>query len=317
MLKATVGRLAEIAGDDEILIVLGRGYMAQAKEIIGDRNISIIAEPCGRSTAACIGLGALAAVKRGVDEPVAFLPSDHFIKDAAAFCDCLRRAAQVARSGAIVTLGIKPTRPETGYGYIKATEPMAGAEEHGALNVNRFHEKPSADLAQRYASSGEHYWNGGIFVARPRAILSEIERCMPELYSGLVEIERAWGGQDFDKVTDKVYTSLDAVSFDTGVMEKTVASVALIPCDAGWSDVGSWQAVYELLTPKHDARGNLARGEAIFVDCDGSFVSSKSGRTIACLGLKNCLVVDTGEALLVADLERADEIRKVAEKIRS
>jgi mannose-1-phosphate guanylyltransferase len=248
--------------------------------------------------------------------PVAFLPADHYIGDPAAFVEGLRKAAKLAELGGIVTLGLVPTRPETGYGYIQGSEVQTDFKDLPAYKVSAFVEKPNQRWAQKYLTSGDYYWNAGIFVAKPETILKEIQNHLPDLHQGLKELKKVVGTDAFDKVMEEVYPPLDAISFDYGVMEKTKGPIFVLPCECGWSDVGSWASVYALKKHSHDQQQNLVEGESLLVDCEKSFVSSHSGRLVACLGLKNCLVIDTPDALLVADLNKAEEIRKIVEELR-
>jgi mannose-1-phosphate guanylyltransferase len=228
----------------------------------------------------------------------------------------LRKAAKLAELGGIVTLGLVPTRPETGYGYIQGSEVHPDFKDRPAYKVSAFVEKPDQDWAQKYLASGDYYWNAGIFVAKPERILKEIRDHLPDLYQGLRELKKVVGTDAFDQVMEQVYPPLDAISFDYGVMEKTKGPIFVLPCECGWSDVGSWSSLYALKKHSHDQQHNLVEGESLLVECEQSFVSSHSGRLVACLGLKNCLVIDTPDALLVADLDKAEEIRKIVEELR-
>jgi mannose-1-phosphate guanylyltransferase len=315
MIVETCNRLGPLARDEEMILVLGREHLKEASNLFRKRKVHILAEPVGRNTAPCIGLGAVYAKSLDYKGPLAFLPADHFIGDTSAFVECLRQAGTIAESGGIVTLGIVPTKPETGYGYIRRSEVLY-SDEIGAYRVSEFVEKPDLDTAKRYLTSGEYFWNAGIFVATPETILKEIKQNLPALHRGLIRIEEALGTDSFEAELEHVYNELDAISFDYGIMEKTREPVFVLPCDCGWSDVGSWASLYELRGNECDMDQNLCDGESILIDCEGSFVSSTSGRLVACLGLKNCLVVDTPEALLVADLGKSQEVRKIVELLQ-
>ena len=316
MLLETCNRLKPLARDEEMIIVLGREHLKEAEELFTDRNVRILAEPVGRNTAPCIGLGAIYAQYLGCNGPVAFLPADHFIGDTSAFVDCLKEAGRVAESEGIVTLGIVPTKPETGYGYIKRSQVVYDSSEMSAYRVSGFVEKPSQEKALHYLRSGEYFWNAGIFVATPGTILKEIHQYLPHLHEGLCRLRETLGTDSFEAELEQVYGELEATSFDYGIMERTKSSVFVLPCECGWSDVGSWASLYELKEQDHDKDQNLSIGESILIDCKKSFISSQSGRVVACLGLKNCIVVDTPNALLVGDLERSQEIRSIVEKLK-
>ena len=312
MIVETCNRVGLAVRDSEIIVILGELHKKETQVLLKQRDINIVAEPVGRNTAPCIGLGAVYARHLGCGGAVAFLPADHFIGDPSSFVMSLERAGKAAESGGIVTLGIIPTRPETGYGYIHRSDAVSGSDR-SVYKVSGFVEKPDLAKAEQYLSSGEYYWNGGIFVATPDTILDEIRKCLPDLYKGLKKLENAIGTESFDDVFCQVYNDLESVSFDYGIMEKTGAPVFVVPCECGWSDVGSWESLYELKTGEHDSDNNFSEGEAVFIDSRGSFVTSNAGRMVACLGVENLLVVDTEDALLVADLKRSQDIRRIVD----
>ncbi|RLB20775.1 MAG: nucleotidyl transferase [Deltaproteobacteria bacterium] len=316
MLLETCGRLSPLVSDDEMIIVLGKNHEQKARDLLKDRSVHILAEPVGRNTAPCIGLGALFAQYLGCDRAVAFLPADHFIRDQKAFLQGLRTAGEVAEKGGIVTLGIVPTRPETGYGYIRRVETTEGNKNNSVFRVSAFVEKPDFETAKKYLADGSYFWNAGIFVATPDTILTETKNCMPELYKGLQTLKGALGTNDFSGVLKEVYEGLESISFDYGVMEKTKGDVYVVPCECGWSDVGSWSSLYELRSSEYDSANNLVEGDALVMDCRNSFISSRNGRLVAVLGMERCLVVDTEDSLLVADLDRAQDIRKIVEALK-
>jgi len=185
-----------------------------------------------------------------------------------------------------------------------------------AYGVSEFVEKPDLETAHDYLVSGEYYWNGGIFVATAETVLKEIKENLPDLYDGLTRLGTELGTERFEAELKEVYGPLEGISFDYGIMEKTREKVYVIPCECGWSDVGSWESLYELRAGERDADQNLADGEALLIDCRRSFVSGHAGRLVACLGLTDCLIVDTSEAVLVAKLERSQDIRKVIDMLK-
>lgn len=316
MIVETCDRLHPLIKDEEMIIVLGKDHYEEAAELLHDRAIHILAEPMGRNTAPCIGLGAIYAQERGCVNTVAFVPADHYIGNPKAFLDSLNRAGEVAESGGIVTLGIIPTRPETGYGYIQKSEEHVGSIESPIYRVSAFVEKPDAETAHQYLSSGQYFWNAGIFIARPEVILQEIKQYLPNLYQGLERIRKVIRANDFEKECRSVYSALSPISFDYGIMEKTQIPLFVLSCDCGWSDVGSWESLYELRNQDYDRSNNYCEGEAILIDSKNSFISSASGRLVTCLGIDNCLVVDTPDALLVADLNKAQDIRQIVEQLK-
>ncbi len=314
LILETYRRISQIADDRDICIILGKEHVDEAKRIFEGKRIHIIAEPFGRNTAPCIALGALYAKWLKKDGAIAFLPADHFIGDTRSFLDSLLIAGKIGSDfGKIVTLGIVPNRPETGYGYIKRSEDYVEVDGKRVFRVERFEEKPDIEKAKRYIETGRYFWNAGIFIANPDTIIDETKKCLPELYSAFSEIRI--GKEGFEEELRKAYEKAPNISFDYGVMEKTKAAVYVIPTECGWSDVGSWFSVYELRKEEHDKKGNLIEGDVIEFECERSFISSKGGRIVACVGLKEVLVVDTGDALLVADIKRSQDVRRIVEEL--
>jgi mannose-1-phosphate guanylyltransferase len=316
MVLETCKRLGSLARDEEVILVISREHREETGRLFAGRNIHILSEPVGRNTAACIGVGALYADHLEAGAPIAFLPADHFIADPSAFQKSLQRAASLALSGGIVTLGIMPTRPETGYGYIKRSEEKVEAGGEHAYRVSAFVEKPDLEKARQYLARGDYYWNAGIFVATAKTILKEIENHLPGLHSGLIRLKEAIRKGNFEKEIEDTYPNLESVSFDYGIMERTTCPVLVLPCECGWSDVGSWASLYEMRKEESDTDGNISEGESLLIDCKENYVSSRGGKLVACLGLKNCLVVDTPDALLVADMSRSQDVGRVIEELK-
>jgi len=316
MVVETCNRLHPVVRDDEMILVLGQAHLDHATRLFAGRRVHMIAEPIGRNTAPCIGLGALYARYLGCKGSVAFLPADHYIGDPSAFLEGLGAAKKLAESGGIVTLGIVPSRPETGYGYIRSDQSSVDLNGLTAYGVSEFVEKPDLETALNYLQAGGYYWNAGIFVATPETILHEMEKLLPDLHEGLLRLEQVLGSEQFDDEFRIVYEGLEGISFDYGIMEKTREKVYVVPCECGWSDVGSWASLYELRAADYDSAQNLCDGETLVIDCEGSFVSARGGRLVTCLGLQNCLVVDTPEALLVTNLDRSQDIRKIVDRLK-
>jgi mannose-1-phosphate guanylyltransferase/mannose-6-phosphate isomerase len=314
MLIQTCDRLRPIISDEEIIIILGQNHLREAKRVLKGRKVHMLAEPIGRNTAPCIGLGAIYARFLGCKGAIAFLPADHYIADPAAFTMAVGQAGKLAESGGIVTIGIMPSRPETGYGYIKRA--LSDRKDHPFFKVSSFVEKPGLKKARAYLASGDYFWNAGIFVATHETILNEIRLHLPDLYKGLLSLEKVMGTGSFEKRLAAVYKGLESISFDYGIMEKTGSPAFVIPCDCGWSDVGSWESLHELRLGDNKDPGNVSEGESILIDCKNSLVSGMSGRLVACLGVKNCVIVDTDDALLVADLKKSQDIRKIVEFLK-
>lgn len=334
MLEETVNRILPLINEENIYTVVGKNHEELTKKTLGESKSHVIVEPVGRNTAPCIGLAALYAQKRDENAPMFVLPADHFIADREGFIETLKSAGEVAKTGAIVTLGITPTRPETGYGYIEInlesgdlsslspSEEKVSSEEkklrqvaalQNCFRVERFVEKPDAETALKYMTGGRHLWNSGIFVFTAKTILSEIEKCLPSLYAGLREIDKAIGTSEEQNVINRVYKEIDSISIDYGVMEKTDAPIYVFKADFGWSDVGSWQALYELRESEYDADKNLLLGDVKTIDSKNNLVYSNTNRTIALLGVEGLVITDTEDALLIADIKRSQEVKKFSQ----
>lgn len=321
MLEETLARAEGFAPPGQISVVVGRIHADLTKQILSDKPVEVLVEPRGRNTAACVGLAALharrvAAKGATEDEPLVVLPADHFIADVESFTRTIRAAAHAARDGAIVTLGIMPNRPETGYGYIHIGAEGGKSLEQPYFRVRRFVEKPDYQTALGYLSSGDYLWNSGIFVFTAQTILQEIEACMPELHEGLTEIERAIDTPDYDATVARVYDRIESVSIDYGVMEKTSRPIYVLKADFGWSDVGSWQALYELRRAEYDEQDNLSLGDSMIIDAERNLVFSTTDRKIALLGVEDLMIVDTPDAVMVARLDRSQDVKRFADQYR-
>lgn len=316
MIVETYKRITDIITDENICIILGKEHLNEARRLFNGKDVHIIAEPFGRNTAPCIALGALYAQYLGHNGAIAFLPADHYIADKNAFLSSLQIAKKLVLSKGIVTLGIVPVRPETGYGYIKRGDIPINIDGYRVYRVREFVEKPDIEKARSYLKSGKYYWNAGIFIANPNTILEETKKYLPDLYDALMNMKDKIGTRQFEDALKSAYEKVPNISFDYGIMEKTDTDIYVVPTDCGWSDVGSWLSIYELREKEHDGDHNLIEGEVLNIDCRGSFISSKYGRLIACLGVKNLLVVDTPDALLIADINRSQEVRKIVDKLK-
>lgn len=316
MFEETLARVRLFAQDDRIYSVVCSAHADLVSHLLNASLPHTLTEPFGRNTAACIGLSAIHISRRDPDEPIAFLPADHFVADAECFARTIQAAAEAARSGAIVTLGIKPTRPETGYGYIEIGGEAGRAQAQPYFRMERFVEKPDRETALRYLSGGRHLWNSGIFVFTAQTILNELNKCLPTLSEGLHEIDSAIGRADYSEVIGRVYERIQSISIDYGVMERTSSPVLVFKADFGWSDVGSWQALYELRKSEYDADNNLLVGNAVAIGAKGNFVYGDSARMIALLGVEDLIVVDTPDAVLVAKLDCSQDVKKFPEMLK-
>lgn len=316
MFEETLRRVCPFVAEDHLYAVVGQVHAELTRQALGTSDATPLIEPVGRNTAAAIGLAAIHIRRRDPEAVMIVLPADHFIADLENFARTAQAAAAVAATGAIVTIGIPPTRPETGYGYIKMAERAGHALDRAYYRVDRFVEKPDAQTALAYLAEGQYAWNSGIFVFTAQMILAEIAAHLPELAGGLQEIEQAIGRADYDQTVERVYRRLESVSIDYGVMEKTAAAVYACKADFAWSDVGSWQALYELRAAEADGRGNLLLADAATVDAENNLIYSTTNRAVALLGVDGLMIIDTDDALLVADRARSQEVKKFPEQFK-
>jgi mannose-1-phosphate guanylyltransferase/mannose-6-phosphate isomerase len=312
MLQETVQRLQglDIAAPTVVANEAHRFLVAEQLREIGCTPRSIVLEPEGRNTAPAIALAAHAALAADEgDSLLLVLPADHLIRDVPAFHAAIEVATNAARDGALVTFGIVPDRPETGYGYIRRGLPLGET-----YRIAEFVEKPDLARAQSYVASGEYYWNGGMFLFRARRYLEELERFAPDIASVCrTSFARARRDLDFTRIDAAVFESCRSESIDYAVMEKTEDAV-VVPLDAGWSDIGSWSSLHEAC--EHDAYGNALRGDVIVEDTHDSYIYSES-RLVATVGLRDHVVVETKDAVLVAPKDRVREVRKLVDRLKA
>ncbi len=275
--------------------------------------IDVVSEPVARNTAPAIGLAATIIAAHDPAGIMVVLPADHFIKDEDELRDTLVAAKHTAQNGYLVTLGIMPSRPETGYGYIEADMDLRGA---GPFPVRRFVEKPPLEDAVRYLEEGNYFWNSGMFIWRCDTILDEINRHMPDLAVLLATItfnNNVWELSDLDSQVEEVFSKVKSESIDYGVMERS-DKVQVVPVEMGWSDVGSWSALPEVVAP--DATGTVVINTAGHINIDSSnCLVYGDGRMVATVGVSGLIVVATPDALLVCDRERAQDVKKVVEAL--
>ena len=322
LIQQTIARVSPLVPADRIYIVTNKNHAEQIRFQVPEiRKENYIIEPVAKNTAAAIGLAALHIHHHNPDGVMAVLAADHVIRHQDRFLEALKDGCGIARSGYLVTIGIRPTRPETGYGYIEAGEKLEGrnqkSESEGvdapvAFRVLRFVEKPDLETAKGYVEAGSYYWNSGMFVWRTGIILNEIGRHMVPLYQALKEIESSLGKATEESVTGKVFSKLEPISIDYGVMEKS-DKVVVIPADLGWNDVGSWTALDEI--SDRDVNGNVITGNVVDVDSKDSIIYA-ANRLVATLGLKDTVVVDTEDATLVCRKDRAQDVKKIVAELK-
>jgi len=317
MVEETLNRVKPLAKEEQTIIVSNKEHHQILHTLLGENRYVILEEPLGRSTAPCIGLAALYLKKQGIlDKPMVVLPADHFIAEEETFRKILSIGCMLAQDGDIITVGIVPTRPETGYGYLERGEVKRKIGGVTVYDIKRFVEKPDQKTALRYLNSGKYFWNGGIFIFTPKTILEEIKLHLPSLYAGLQTIEEAMDTSKYQEVLLSVYQYLPSLSIDYGLMEKTKRTVLSLPGDFGWSDVGSWDSVYDLRKEKRDKEKNLTQGDVILIDSKSSLVFSQSDKVVVGLGIKDLLIVDTPDVVLVGNLKKSQDIRKIIEELK-
>ena len=310
LLQATWQRVRDLPGAAAPLVVANeehRFMVAEQLRQVGAKPEALILEPVGRNTAPAIAAAALRAMKNGADPVLLVLPSDHVIADEAAFRASVLAAMPVAEAGGLVTFGIVPSAPETGYGYIKA------ARGDGARAVERFVEKPDLATAAAYLASGDYFWNSGMFLFRASRYLEELARFNPDMLERCREaLAGATIDHDFLRLDRAAFEACPSDSIDYAVMEKTDRAFVL-PIDVGWNDVGSWSALWQIA--EQDADGNAHRGDVLAIDTRNTLAWSER-RLVALIGLDDMIVVDTDDALLVAHRERVQDVKQVVAQLK-
>jgi len=312
MIQQTALRLEGLAAGAPVVVCneAHRFLVAEQLRQLGIEPQAIVLEPMGRNTAPAIALAAHATLRAGgATEPLLLvLPADHVIRDVPAFHKAVHAARDAAQQGQLVTFGIVPTTPETGYGYIQR-----GPASGPVYRIARFVEKPSAPVARDFVASGDYYWNSGMFLFGARRYLEELGRLAPAIASACAEaFAAAKADLDFTRIEKRLFESCPSDSIDYAVMEKTSDAV-VVPLAAGWSDVGSWAALHEASEP--DAHGNVARGDVVCEDSEGCYLYSES-RLVSAVGLKDHVVVETKDAVLVAPRNRVQDVKKLVFKLK-
>lgn len=309
LLQETVRRALEVTGSTDMILVCGQEHRFQVAEqvhSIGLENPAILLEPIGRNTAPAIALAAHEALSRDKEALILVLPSDHTIKQTAALAEAVRMALTPALEGALIAFGVKPDSPMTGYGYIKVKQP-------GVSPIAAFVEKPNADTARQYLASGQYYWNSGMFLFRADVYLSELKRLAPDIEQVCAEAYKGLRKDlDFKRIPREVFSGCPANSIDYAVMEKTDKAM-VVPLDAGWSDLGSWGSLWDI-TAKDD-KNNVAIGDVVLKDVGNSYVRADS-RLVSVIGIENCVVVETADAVLVASKKGAEQVGTMANDLQ-
>ena len=309
LMALSVQRLEGLVKPEQTLVITGKDHVDLARRETGLPEASVIGEPCPRDTAACIGYGLLLAREVREDAVMVVLPADHLISPTDRFQEVISRAADIAGSSdALVTVGLRPHRPATGYGYIE-TGDAYDSDRPVARKVIRFREKPDKETARRFVLAGRFLWNSGMLVFRTDTMLAALEEHLPELHSGLMDIDDPRDEQ----TVARVYEGLPSISIDFGVLERAKDKV-VVEADFEWDDVGTFEAVAR--RSKKDESGNIAHGQAAFVDCKGNLVENAEEGLVVVSGVSDVLVVRTKDAVLVIPRDSAEQVKDVVRRLQ-
>ena len=318
MIRETIERIVKIIPFEKIFIATNVKYLDEIKKEIPEiPEENIILEPTARDTAACIGYSGIIIKKKFPESMMAVLPSDHLINKEDEFLRYLNEAFEAAKSDVIVTLGIKPTYPETGYGYIENKKTRKKEEIY---DVKSFREKPNFEIAERYLERGNFLWNSGMFIWKTDFIISEIKKYMPVHEKVLEEIEIKLqnintSGVELSDYINEEFSKFEKISIDFGIMERSKV-VKVIPIDIGWNDVGSFKSLEDVFEKDQD--GNIVKADQFYeLDSEDNIIINKENKIIATIGLEHFVVVNTGEALLICRKDKTQEIKKMLDKIKS
>ena len=311
MIQLTVERILPLVDMEDIFIATNKDYKELVKKQLPKLpEENILCEPVGRNTAPCIGLGAMHIAKKYDDALMMVLPSDHLIKYNSMFVNTLKEACRIAEENTnLVTIGITPDYPETGYGYIKFNPNESKGQ---AFAVDRFVEKPTLEVAKEYLETEEYLWNSGMFVWKTSSILKNMESYMPDIYEGLLRIKESIGTEIQEQMLEKEFTAFRSESVDYGIMEKA-EDIYTIPGTFGWDDVGSWLAVERIR--KSNEYGNVVSGNIITVNSKNCIIEG-SKKLIAAVGLEDLVIVDSDDAMLICEKQSAGDIKKVLENLK-
>jgi len=311
LIENTVERLSPLIPIEQTFVVSTEEQKSKIQKLLPDiPQTNYIIEPKGKNTAPCIGLSALFMERIDPEAVMVVLPSDHLVTDKELFHDTLRVGAKVAADKqCLVTIGIEPTYPSTGYGYLQFHQELEAQEQVSSFKVKTFAEKPNLETAKRFLESGDFLWNSGMFLWPVKTILKEIEEHLPHLHDGLVEIRKAIGTSREAEVIERVYCQIKSISIDYGVMEHA-RDVVVLRGQFGWNDLGSWDEVYNL--HEKDEQGNVLFGNHILRETSGCFIDAPD-KCVGIIGLQDLVIVDTGDALLICPKDRAQEVKEIVD----
>jgi mannose-1-phosphate guanylyltransferase len=313
LLELTLERLSPVFEGGEVLIVTQEIQAAETRRVIeGFPGVKVLSEPTGKNTAACVAYAASYVLSTAGDATLALLPADHYIRDVGRFGQILSAGLDfVERTGTILTIGIEPERPATGFGYIKRGEMVRSGDGFDFFKVSEFSEKPSREVAESYLASGEYVWNAGIFLFKASVILDEIDKYLPRMGEQFRKCRSAFDGPDLDRCLNECYSKIEEISIDFGVMEKSDL-IHVVPGDVGWDDVGNWDSFSKYM--KKDGKGNSVYGPHVDIASENCIVYS-GGQVVATLGLSDITVVATNDAILIAKRGRGEEVRDLVDLI--
>jgi len=312
MLRLTYDRLKRVTSIDKIFIVAGEPLYEKTLEALPEfPDENYIMEPSGKNTAPCIGLSALFIREKDPEAVMGVFPADHYIRDVGGFVEAVKLGVEVARQeNGLVTFGISPTRPATGYGYIQIDK-KSKLYEGKVYRVKTFAEKPNYETALKFLESGEFLWNSGMFIWKASTILTAIKNCMPELYDSLMKIQEVINRPEYEKVLKEEWQGIHPESIDYGVMEKA-RNVYVIKGDFNWSDVGSWDSVYDL--KEKDSEGNIRLGKSVCVDTKGCYIFSEK-LLIATAGVEDLVIIQSGDSILVTKRGESEKVKQIVEQL--
>ncbi len=313
-LQATVDRITDLIPKGKVLVVTPREFVTLVQKDLDVPEENVIVEPMGKGTAPCAALAAFLLAQINPKAVMVALPADHVIKNVERFCFILAKAMEIAAKGEyLITLGIVPDYPATGYGYIRRGHPFSADPDLAVFHAEKFKEKPDPKMAKEFLAEGGYFWNSGMFVWRVDVFLHALSQHLPALHAAFEEVREYRGHSNWYRKLEEVYQRIPSISIDHGVMEKA-ENVLVIPADIGWSDVGDWTALGALLP--QDADGNSVHARQLGVETKGCVIyAEEPHRLVATLGVEGLVIVDTKEALRILPKERAQEVRKLLERL--
>jgi len=319
MLQETTNRVRDLVPPERLYVITNACHVDAVRNQLPEVPPgNIIGEPEGRDSAPAIGLMAAILEKtQGADTVMVTLPADHVVLNEAQFRTILRSAAEVAADGYLVTLGIPPTGPDVGFGYIQSGDVIRKKTAAGVpvYEVKQFREKPKREVAEQYLRDGGYFWNAGMFIASVRTLREAYKTLLPQMEKGFAKIIAALGTDHFDSTMQEIFPTLEKISVDYGIAEKA-DKAAVIPADIGWNDVGSWQRLAEVLEAAGQGEANIVIGHHLGVDTKGALIYSPD-RLIATIGLDDIIVIDTPDATLICPRSRSEDVKKVVEELKA